>query len=267
MAEGKPQFAAVPVWALSDDRLTDRDFRILAVVASHDRMSSVRGKGQGAWASHRTMAAQVGGGADYTRFSSSMTKLVELGYLRRERLEGDARKHTYRVLYTRPDSLPQRKPSDEQTVCSSANYLPPDSLPTGQETGEIVCRDPQLSDGDRNESAAQYISLSDANRGFSEAPYSAEADEIDSAEAAPLRFEHDLTDDANLARIERALKRGSPIRSAVTWYIFLIGLLDRKGQAQKVVARASRLAEDLTGLMSDAELDRVTELEQQDQRR
>lgn len=54
MDEGrrKAQFAAMPLRAICDGRLTDRDFRILAVVASHDRMSSVRGKGQGAWASH-----------------------------------------------------------------------------------------------------------------------------------------------------------------------------------------------------------------------
>src|SRR5690242_6147773 len=71
----KVHFSGIPLRALADGRLTDRDYRILGIVAGYDRMSSVRG-GQGCWASLKTMAGQVGGeGADYTRFSGSISKL------------------------------------------------------------------------------------------------------------------------------------------------------------------------------------------------
>ena len=145
---GKPQFAAVPNRALWDRELTDRDVRNLAVIAAHDRLSHARGKGQGAWASHRRFAALAG--TEYSRFSVSVNRLLDRGYLDREPLATDRRKFTYRVIYRDEDSLPFSKELPPEIVCGDAN-----------EDGQIVCRDPKLSDCNQDETDAQYISQSE----------------------------------------------------------------------------------------------------------
>lgn len=242
----KVQFAALPLRALNDDRLTDRDVRILGVVASHDRMSGIRGKGQGAWASHKTMAAEVGGGADYARFSVSINKLVAFGYLQRDRLEGDARMHTYRVIYTDEDRLPQRKPSGAQEVCLSANQLSDDGLPNSDGSDETVCRHPNLSVEKDSETPSQYISRSEERD-------SAEAGEIDSAEAArfvardTLQVDRNLSIGANLARLERALRRGSRI-AREDWFAYLVRVDASDVQESAQISRLfEELAERMTG--------------------
>lgn len=249
MAERKAQFAALPLRAIRDGRLTDRDVRILAAIAAHDRMSSVRGKGQGAWASHKTMAAEVGEGADYARFSVSVNKLVDLGYLQRDRLESDRRKHTYRVLYTAGDHLPHGKPPEPQKVCSTANHLADDSLPESDDQAEIVCSAPQLSRGNETETRSQYISLSEERAPSKDGAYSAEAS-IDSAEAARLEArgsagEDDLNTGASLAMIERRLRDDALApRHRETAREFLMSVIENE-QVIELVYWAQRLVEKL----------------------
>lgn len=250
----KAQFAAVPLRAISDALLTDRDFRILAVVASHDRMSRVRGKGQGAWASHRTMAAEVGGdGADYARFSVAMNKLVKLGYLERGPLAGDARRHAYRIIYTSEDRLQQRKQSTGDGASFSAIDSAVGRLPVNGRPSEIVCRGCGLSHRDDGETEPQYISQSEETD-------SAEAGKKDSAKAAGLtvrgvvRLEKDLSIDANLARLNRALQQGKEIAGA-EWYSFLQSL-----DPQDVFAASHihRLVEQILGSLTDAQFDEAS---------
>lgn len=253
----KAHFAGMPLRAVSDGRLTDRDFRNLAVVAGHDHMSLVRGRGQGAWASHKTMAAEVGGdGADYSRFSTSMNKLVSLGYLQRDRLNGDARRHTYRVIYTDEDRLQQRKQSGGPNVCARANERDGDGLPSCDNDLKIVCRADDLSGGKNGEICSQYISLS-------EGIDSAEAGKEDSAEAARfaarelLQVDHKLPGGANLAILARALKANVPI-DLVGWYAYLGRLPDFDGLNPNHVFRISEmLADQMTPAQLEAAYDRI----------
>ena len=183
-------------------------------------MSSTRGRGQGAWASHRTMASEVGEGADYTRFSVSVNKLVGLGYLQRDRLAGDARKHTYRVQYTDDDRLPRRKPAAEGDSLRPGKAMDQvESLPDCDNQTEIVCPTDELSVGDRERSDPQYISQS-------EEVDSVETREINSPEGAqprtsyPSRSAFRLNIGAQLAILERALRAQKEIDLAA-WYSYL----------------------------------------------
>src|SRR4051812_16618604 len=99
------RFAAVPTRALSDPHLTDRDVRILGVIAAYDQMSLVTKRGQGSWASHSTMARKVAQGSNESNFSCSVTKLIEHGYLEVTRKADDRRRRVYRVKYTEEDAL------------------------------------------------------------------------------------------------------------------------------------------------------------------
>ena len=233
---GKPQFGAVPNRAFWDRRLTDRDVRNLGVVAAHDRLSSVTGKGQGAWASHARFAALAG--TEYSRFSVSINKLLKLGYLDRQPLATDRRKFTYRVLYTDADSLPSSKGPLPEIICGEANYA-----------GEIVCSDCQLSGCILDERAAQYISQSEERD-------SAEAGKIDSAEAARFAARGlpkiEFADNAGgqMARLERALGVGQVV-DRLAWYGYLESVIGDDSPSNS--GRATRLADQLVETMSDQE--------------
>jgi hypothetical protein len=233
---GKPQFAALPNRAIWDRDLTDRDVRNLAVIAAHDRLSGARGKGQGAWASHKRFAALAG--TEYSRFSVSVNRLLARGYLERQPLAADRRKFTYRVVYTDEDSLPSSKELPAEIVCSDAN-----------EDGEIVCSDPELSDCDESETDSQYISRR-------EGIDSAEAGKIDSVEAARLAARRlskiDFADNAGaqMARFEREWKaapNGISDDTLIAWYGWLAVLAERTpehlGDAEP--GRAQRLLNEV----------------------
>jgi hypothetical protein len=236
---GKPQFAAVPNRALWDRRLTDRDVRNLAVVASHDRLSSATGKGQGAWASHARMSTLAG--TEYSRFSVSINRLLALGYLERQPLATDKRKFTYRVLYNEDDRLPDGKLMPDKIVCSVVNN-----------DGEIVCSDDQLNACEKTEAAAQYISLSEEIN-------SAEAGKINSPEGARFaarglgKIEFGENVGAQLAVLERALKAGEAI-NVVAWYEYVGKAWDHEEHR----GRATRLADELMALMSEEEIERCS---------
>lgn len=235
---GKPQFGAVPNRAFWDRRLTDRDVRNLGVVAAHDRLSSVTGKGQGAWASHARFAALAG--TEYSRFSVSINKLLKLGYLDRQPLATDRRKFTYRVLYNNADSLPSSKEPLPEIVCSEAN-----------DEGEMVCSDSQLSGCNLDESAAQYISQS-------EELDSAKAGKIDSenqrvlANAPARQWEDDLPAGAQLAIIERTLTEPGAKLDCLTLYD-RVGALFDCAEDNATRGWAMRLAGQLVEAMNEDE--------------
>ena len=190
----KPQFAAIPLRAIGDPELTDGDMRVLAVVAAFDRLSHARGTGQGAWASHNTMSAWIG--RNYSNFSTTMNKLLKLGYVVREPRETDRRQFTYRVVYSDDDRVPRA-----QKVCPEANDRAEIVCPTDDNSPEIVCPEgvanPQKSADFGSEYIPQRVVID-----------SAEAEEIDSPEGAHRAFS------APRDRVEEGLGRGDVVSIA-----------------------------------------------------
>lgn len=92
------RFGAVPERAFSDTGLTALDLRILACVSMHDGRSLERG-GDGCYVKNEKLAAEVS--CIPQSLSRSITRLVNLGYLVRERQSRERRRHrtTYRVVF------------------------------------------------------------------------------------------------------------------------------------------------------------------------
>jgi len=139
MSKGKPPFAPIPLRALSDDRLTLTHLRALGAIGHHDRMSLVTGKGQGCWASTKTMAEEIG--ANVSNMSAAVNQLARWGYIEIGTLQIDKRKRVYRVIF---------EPVESEDHLLTDKRSPADHLPTGKEaaenhlsideqTGEIVC--------------------------------------------------------------------------------------------------------------------------------
>lgn len=96
--EPKVAFAAMPLRALSDPALAGADLRALGVVAAHDRFAKNR---TGCFASYKRLAAMAGLAIETLK--RSVSKLVELGYLRSEQNPMDARRRVLFVEYTEAD--------------------------------------------------------------------------------------------------------------------------------------------------------------------
>lgn len=124
-------FTTLPVAAIGDDRLHAVDLRVLAAIALHDGMSLVRGTGGGCYAKHKTLAEEVG--IDYARFSKSLRRLREFGYVQVEEQSNDRRRKTMRVPYPKDGS----RPIGPEIVVTSDNHLV-DMV--DNETGEIVVK-------------------------------------------------------------------------------------------------------------------------------
>ena len=87
-------FAAIPGRALKNDDLTALDFRVMMVIAGHDRMQR---NGQGCWIHRDKLAARVG--CTPQNFSKSVQKLIAAGLLRMRDIPGDARKKSFMLVY------------------------------------------------------------------------------------------------------------------------------------------------------------------------
>ncbi len=196
----KPYSAPLPLAAIYDTRLAGLDIRVLACIAFHDRMSLATDKGQGCWASHGTLAAEIG--CNYINLGKSIKKLGDLGYLVRTKPTfGDRRGHVYRVpasLYAKAESESFGKRGKEVDPTASREIVGQEANPPG----EVVCHDPPNSDANSNTSPEQYISLSDVR-------YSAEAEEGYSSEEAAFEgrvFRDGEPVTETLAKFERLLK-------------------------------------------------------------
>lgn len=190
MARGRI-FTTLPTGAIGDDRLHALDLRALAVIALHDGMSTVRGTGSGCFAKYSTLASQLG--VDIARFSKSLRRLKDFGYVVIEQQGEDRRRKTVRVLYaenscTEEQQSPAREAAEmvamgdnypAEKVATDDNYRS-EIVDTGDnKTGEIV--DICDSETRRNlpKTTPHYIPL----RGEID---SAEAGEINSVETAHL---------------------------------------------------------------------------------
>jgi hypothetical protein len=93
-APKKAQFAAVPIAALGDTRLSASHYRLLATISYHDRMG---GNGQGCYALHSTLADRAH--VDYTNIARLTRDLRDWGYLSITENPGDKRLKTYRIRF------------------------------------------------------------------------------------------------------------------------------------------------------------------------
>ncbi|HBS31222.1 MAG TPA: hypothetical protein DEA40_05700 [Parvularcula sp.] len=103
MSEFKPTYAAIPLRALGDDRLSRADLVTLGAVAAHDRFAKNR---TGCFASYRRLI-------EMTRLSEpalkrSIGRLEECGYLRLEANPMDRRRRILFVVYNDDDAATMR---------------------------------------------------------------------------------------------------------------------------------------------------------------
>lgn len=249
----KAQFAALPVRAIGDQRLTLVEFRALACIAFHDRMSGhKRGNGQGAWASNKTMAAEIG--CHFTNVSSAITRLAQLGYISREQHHFDKRKFVYRVIYDGPDCLPDDKQYNDQadpdSLPTDKRHVPHrdrDSLSADEPISKVVCLNSENLVSNQHDIEGKYIPLSGGI-------HSVETGQQHSAKlriAAAKRVDDDDYPQANiiaeLAQIERAFRAGELAGELPIWRDYLVRLWERAISygddlaTAKTTAMASRL--------------------------
>ncbi|RKQ73480.1 helix-turn-helix domain-containing protein [Oceanibaculum indicum] len=137
----KPAFAAIPVRALADDRLSALHFRVLGAVAFHDRFG---GNGAGCFASQARLAEYCG--CHYTALSHALADLRAYGYVQTERQNENKRKRVHRVLYAQSDHFPPLSgdldtwPAEQQSPdsCSNEQVF---SCPDGQQSPGTVGRE------------------------------------------------------------------------------------------------------------------------------
>ena len=107
-AGGHEQWGAIPVRAFSDARLSRIDFRVLGVVAYHDRFGR---NGMGCTLDFRKLAAKAA--VDPSHLARHTKRLQEFGYITVTKSETDRRRRSYSVIY---------EPSAE-IVANGGDYL------------------------------------------------------------------------------------------------------------------------------------------------
>lgn len=223
MTREKRLFAPLPLRAMASD-LSGLQMRVLTCVAAHDRMSLVTGKGQGCRASNDRMCCMVG--CNYSRLCSTLSELVELGFLQREKL---GRHTVYRVIHTQDDEL----------LFSNASFRPR-TRRTGGERHTIACPSVTQSGVFPPKTSAEYIPL---NGGI----HTVETGEKNSSEdarlaaRAPAETRRRSTNiGGELAQLERRLKAGELIDRAT--YDYLDEIMEHPPD-QKTAQWAFRLSE------------------------
>ena len=103
MGEFKPTYAAMPLRALGDDRLSRADIVTLGAVAAHDRFAKNR---TGCFASYRRLIEMTG--LSEPALKRSIGRLEECGYLRLEANPMDRRRRILFVIYNDHDAAAMR---------------------------------------------------------------------------------------------------------------------------------------------------------------
>jgi hypothetical protein len=214
MSADKRLFAPVPLRAMAFE-LSGLQMRVLACVAAHDRMSLATGKGQGCRASNDRMSVMVD--CSFARICSTLSELVELGFLEREKL---GRHTVYRVVY-----------NDDDTLLFSNLSRPSIGCRTGSNDGSIGCRPRSSGGGKLPETPSQYIPL---NGGID----SVETGEDNSSEEA--RFAARIIPVPDLRARNSRRKAGVPKGSATATLAKSLAVLERSITAGDPI---NRLAE------------------------
>lgn len=229
----KQLFAPIPLRAMMLP-LSGLQFRVLACVAAHDRMSLVSGKGQGCRASNARMKAMIS--CSYARLCSTLMELVDLGLLAREKLG----RHTiYRVIYNDEDRLLFGNVSLRSVGCQPVGEGVSKGCNSFDETGGK----PPITSG-------QYIPLNGV-RDFVE---TREESSLERAQFSPIRSatQSSLANNigGQLALLERQLDAGelTDIAGAYRW---LGTIMDHSAEPDANYARAFRLSEQLEELGYD----------------
>lgn len=187
-------FGAIPCRALSDRRLTDLDIRVLGVVSSHDAMSLPSGKGEGCWAGLERISRSTN--ANYNNVAGSISKLEDLGYLKREVHPRDRRRSVFRVVF----NWKLDQAAFKGNVSPVGEILPDDVSPAKGEitrpNGKSVS--PAVSENDAR-------SMASPSQDTGKIPFKIPSGEP--ASPTPIRLD-DQNVGATLAQIERAMKQG-----------------------------------------------------------
>ena len=95
-----PISGPIPTRAFADKELRGEDFRVLGIIAAHDRFGA---NGTGCYASQATLCCRIG--IDTTAFSRSVHRLEERGYLTASAHPLNKRLRAYSVVYTEDDDI------------------------------------------------------------------------------------------------------------------------------------------------------------------
>lgn len=272
MSGDKQLFAPVPLRAMAMD-LSGLQLRVLICVAAHDRLSLVKGKGQGCRASNKRMSAMVG--CHFSRLCSALSQLVDLDLLAREKPYGDKRMTVYRVIYTDEDRLlfgnvspAEVKEPENGTIAEGETHEAGEiGCQTASDPAEIGCRDFPDFPGFPPEPHSQYIPLNGGRD-------SVETGEYNSSEEARFTARHAVEElvgcgeqkrlkagrsrmrlaenvGAQLAMLERALNDGSNLNK-LDWYDW-IGEHAVCHENPALNGQAMRLADTLVDSMDEDE--------------
>jgi hypothetical protein len=214
--------------AMNDVRLTGLHWRVLAVIASHDRLGR---SGAGCWASQRRLAELAR--CYYTRLSDALSDLVEFGYVSAHRHPKDRRRRIYRVIYNDAD----REAMDLDTVGNTSPF------------GELSKRD--TSRKMRKCFASKNISAFNIN-GWERPSIlrsikidnKAAGIEADCAEALPSNDGREASEaEKYLANVETLAASSDPAEREVLRFEIhkLAGMADDAALPEQLCERASRL--------------------------
>jgi hypothetical protein len=134
-AKPRPQkFAVLPLRAVTDKRLGDRQLRMLALVASYANRAGIT------WVTQRQLGLEIG--IRQQGMSQHMKKLQALGYL--ERIGGYKRGvkgWTWRILFepklSIDDAIAAAQPDPEDDPTMKPNWTPHGPQPIGDIIGEL----------------------------------------------------------------------------------------------------------------------------------
>jgi hypothetical protein len=234
----------MPSRTLADTSLTALDHRVLGCVSMHDGMSLLKGKGGGCYASNQRMAREVD--CNYSALCKSVTKLVDRGYLVRERRGGRGGLSVLQVDFegadTGPVSWRDGQHSNPEIVGKMANNPAPLVGEATTENAPLVGRADSEARRNLPKTDHHYTPL----RGELD---SVETGEIDSAKQRDLENRgvpdavSALTDGAQLARLERALKTDPASINLEAWLPWLEDLQDQSETTSPEYNQAVRLAE------------------------
>jgi hypothetical protein len=248
-------FAAIPVKAIGDHRLTASHFRVLAAIAEHDRLSKSRGKGAGCYASNKTLAEKCG--VNYSNFSTVATELGRWGYIVSAPHPISRRTRVYRVIYDDADAdntLSMGKQSDDETADDS---LPTDkpfpqqaaqnALPEDDQRPDIVCPLKRQTFENAQLPNDNYIPLngkifSERGKDSVETAHITKPSTPRTEEKGGLRKgAAGLNDGALLSNMERALNDGAPLDDKTeAWLETLV----EETENENVRAQATRILDE-----------------------
>ena len=251
-AADRPNFAPIPLRAMSDEELSSLDIRVLMVIAAHDRM----GKNSiGCYASHTRLAAIVR--CHLKSLSRSLRTLAEKGYISGELHPLNRKTRIYKVLYTEADGLSMKPLQDvigSKTVTIDSDLGNETATDRGSKGNSVAPNRGAIGNRvEENKLKNQCVAPSNI---FSETDNkSSETHLIDSAEAASsLQEDAQMTTGSFLAIVERAIqKRKIDKQQMIDALVLLEKVMDTEEFGTVNYGRAYRLHEQIGFMLEDVD--------------